>query len=162
MKKLIYTATFTLAIAVSGIPAAQATGVPGDFKAPHVVHSGAHPNDAREQGATHHFELHVQGPALSQLLIDLPKRLRIKSSDNILVTDQLGEKVGATVSVNDRDATINFSQPVPPETTLSISIKGVRTPGYSNVWLYPIYGKSVGMRVGIPIGLIRIQTYPSS
>ncbi len=160
--KLIYTITVGLAIAVSVVSTIQVSEALDNGKVPRIVHSNAHPNDARVQNATHHFELHVQGSALSELLIDSPDRLRIRDSNSILVTDRSGEKVNATVSVNDGDVVINFLQPVPPETTLSISIKGVTAPGDSNTWFYPFYGKSVGMTAAIPIGLIRIQTYSPS
>lgn len=157
MKKLIYAAAFTLAIA-SSVPA-LAGGVLRDAKAPHLVHSGAHPNNARASSATHHFEVHVQGRELTQLSVDVPEG--IKLSDRIVVTDNSGKKIDATVSENDRRVTIAFSQPVPIGTTLSVSMKGVRTPFslWSRTLLYPVSGRSVGMTADVPFGMARIQTY---
>lgn len=166
MKKLIYAATFTLVIPfgiaslqASSVPAALAGGVLRETRAPHLVHSNAHPNNARVPSATHHFEVHVQGSDLSQLSVDVPEGVKV--SDRIVVTDQSDKKIDATVSVNDRRVTIAFSQPVPSGTTLSVSMKGVRTQFSSQrrIWLYPVYGRSVGMTADVRLGMARIQTY---
>lgn len=155
MKKLICAATFTLAFTYS-LPA-FAGGILRDAKAPHLVHSNAHPNNARVP-ATHHFEVHVQGSDLLQLSVDVPKN--IKLSDQIVVTDQSGKKVDANVSTNDRRMTIAFTQPVPSGTNLSVSMKDVRTRFLQGrTWLYPVYSRSVGINADVPIGMARIQTY---
>jgi len=158
MKRLIYAATLTLAL-TSLTPAARADESPREYpKATHLVHSGAHPNSVRTPNATHHFKLYVEGKALSQLSIDLPEGISI--SRGIEVTDQSGKKVDETVSINDRKATIAFAQPVSPGTLISIEMKGISTSDYlGRTWLYPVYGKDVGMTVEIPLGTVRIQTY---
>lgn len=157
MKKLIYAATFTLVFA-STVPAVLAGGILRDAKVPHVVHSNAHPNDARVL-ATHHFEVHVQGSDLSQISINVPEGIKV--NDEIAVADQSGKKIDAAVSVNDRKFTVAFAQPVPSGTTLSVSMKGVRIPFslQESTLLYPITGKSVGMNAEGGIGTARIQTY---
>ncbi len=156
MKKLLAATIFTLAI-VSSVPVAFAGGVLRDAKAPHLVHSGAHPNNARVP-STHHFEVHVQGSDLSQLSFNVPEGVNI--SDRIKVTDESGKKIDNTVSVNNRRVTIAFSQPVPTETTISVSMKNVSSRFLlGRTWLYPVYSKSVGMTSDIPIGMARIQTY---
>lgn len=156
MKKLIYAATFTLAITFS-IPA-LAGGVLRDAKAPHLVHSGAHPNNARIRQATHHFDVHVQGNDLEQLIVDVPEGIKV--SDRITITDHSDQKIDATVSVNDKKVTIAFAQPVPTGTTLSVSMKGVRTRSLrGRTWLYPVYSRSTGINADVPIGMARIQTY---
>lgn len=165
MKKLIYAATFTFVIpfgiaslSTSSVPAAYAGGILRDAKAPHLVHSGAHPNNARVPSATHHFKVHVQGSDLSQLHVDVPEGIKV--SDRIVVTDQSGKKINANVAVDDRRVTIAFSQPVPTGTTLSVSIKGVSTQFFSRrIWLYPISGRSAGMTADAKFGIARIQTY---
>lgn len=156
MKKLIYAAIFTLMFA-SSVPDAHATGSQSDLKVSHIVHNDAHPNNAQIPYATHHFEVHVQGPALSELLIDLPEGVSI--SKEIEVKNQLNQKIDALFSVNNRTVTVVFSQPVPPETTLSINMRDVKTPGYSKTWMYHVYGKMVGINTKIPLGFARIQTY---
>ena len=165
MKKLIYAAAFTLAMSTasvlnaSSVPAALARGVMRETRAPHLVHSNAHPDNPRLLSATHHFEVHVQGGDLSQLSVDVPEGIKV--SDRIVITDQSDKKIDATVSVNDRRVTIAFSQPVPTGTTLSVSMKGVKTPFslQRHIWLYPVYGRSVGMTADVRLGLARIQTY---
>ena len=165
MKTLIYATVLTLAIpfgiaslqASSAAPA-YAGGVLRDAKAPHLVHSNAHPINARVQNATHHFQVHVQGRNLSQLFVDVPEGIRL--GDRIVVTDESGKKVDAKTSIDDKRVTIAFAQPVPSGTTLSVSMKGISTGFLSrgHVWLYSIYGRSVGMTEDVRIGLARIQT----
>lgn len=156
MKKLIYAAVFTFVLA-SNAPATVAGGAMQNANIPHLIHSGAHPNKARFQGATHHFEVHVQGKALSALVIDLPDDVKMRSG--IEITNQSGQKIESQVSVNNRKATVVFSQPVSPDTTISIDMLGIRTPGYSRNWMYTISGKMVGINAEIPLGTVLIQTY---
>jgi hypothetical protein len=157
MKTLIYAAAFMLAITPS-VPAALAGGALRDAKAPHLVHSGAHPNNARLPSATHHFEVHLQGKDLSQLSVDLPEGIKVKRG--IEVTDQSGKKLDATVSAHDRRVTIAFFQPVTSGTRLSVSLKGVETLYLQRrIWLYPVYGRSVDMNADMRLGIARIQTY---
>lgn len=157
MNKLIYkSAAFFLAIA-SLAPSAWATGKPGDVKFSHLVSSAAYPNTARVPDATHQFEVHIQEQALSELLIDLPEDINI--SKGIDVTNESGQTIPTTVSINGRKATVVFPQPVPPETTLSVSMEGVRTPGYANTWLYQVYDKKVDLNAELPLGTVQITTY---
>ena len=157
MKELIYVTALTLVFA-SSVPTAQATGALRDAKADHIVHSAAYPNNAPVPSATYHFALHVVGNALTQLLINLPENISI--NQGIEIRDQSGQKIDATVSVTDTKAIIVFAQPVSPDKTLEIDMKGIRTSTpQSHVWLFPVSGRSVGMTANIPLGLIRIQTY---
>lgn len=159
MKRLIYATTLTLAI-VSLAPVAQAFGSLRDSNLPHLDNAGASPNDARILNATHYFKIHVQGKALSELLIDLPEGVSIPKK--IEVKNQSGQKIEVKVSVNNRTATIAFAQPVSPETTLSINMRGVNTSGYSKTWLYQVYGKMVGLNSQIALGPAWVQTYGKS
>lgn len=156
MKKLIYATAFTLFLA-SNVPASVAGGAMQNANIPHLVHGGAHPNKARFQGATHHFEVHVQGRALLALTIDLPEDVKMR--DSIEITNQSGQKIESQVSVNNRKVTVVFSQPVSPDTTISIDLRGIDTPGYSRNWMYAISGKMVGINAEIPLGTVLIQTY---
>jgi len=156
MKKLIYAAAFTVMLA-SNAPATVAGGAMQNANIPHIVGSAATPNKARFQGATHHFEVHVQGRALSSMTIDLPDDVKMRSG--IEITNQSGQKIESQVSVNNRKATVVFAQPVSPDTTISINLRGIHTPGYSRNWMYPIAGKIVGINTEIPLGTVLIQTY---
>ena len=75
------------------------------------------------------------------------------------VTNQSGQKIESQVSVNNRKATVVFSQPVSSDTTISIDMRGIHTPGYSHNWRYAIAGKMVGINADIPLGTVLIQTY---
>ncbi|MBA3922053.1 MAG: hypothetical protein H0X31_10290 [Nostocaceae cyanobacterium] len=153
-KNLIYAAAL---MALTSLPqVAHADINTRDLRISRIVHSGAHLTQARFPGSTHHFNVLVQGPALSELAIDLPEDVSIERG--IAVTDQLGQKIPVTVSINSRKATIVFSQPVPAHTVVSIEMNGTTTVGLSRIWLYPIYGKMVGINAEIPLGLARIQT----
>ncbi len=146
MKKFIYLSTILALASVLFAPMTRASD----------VHSGAHPNNARIQNATHHFEYSVRDNALSELIVQLPDKISIKGID---VTNSLGEPLDARVSINDTMATIVFSEPVPPHTTISVSLRGVRTPGHAKIWQYHLFGKLIGIDQAIPLGFARIQTY---
>ncbi len=156
MKKLIYAAAFTVILA-SNAPATIAGGAMQNANIPHLVGSAATPNKARFQGATHHFEVHVQGRTLSEIAIALPDDLRI--SGGIEVKNQSNQKIETQVSVNNKKATVVFAQPVAPDTTISIDMRGIHTPGYSHNWGYAISAKMVGINAEIPLGRVGIQTY---
>ncbi|HEY9849149.1 MAG TPA: DUF2808 domain-containing protein [Leptolyngbyaceae cyanobacterium] len=157
MKNFIYASAAIILAVASSVSSAQATGRPGDAKISHLLDSRAYPNDASFQGATHQFKVHVQGNALLELLIDLPEEVRI--SNGIEVKNQSGQKVPATVSINNGKARVAFSSPVAPETKLSISMLGIETPGSDQTWQYQIYAKKVGLTAEIPLGLAQIYTY---
>ncbi|HBE52120.1 MAG TPA: hypothetical protein DDW76_25955, partial [Cyanobacteria bacterium UBA11369] len=95
--------------------------------------------------------------ALSELSIDLPEEVSI--NQGIEVTDRSGKKIAATVSNNDKKATIVFFQPIAPETTITVSMRGVNTPGYDQVWQYRVFGKKVGMNEQIALGVAEVWTY---
>jgi len=156
MKKLIYATAFILAFA-SSVSTSRAHGVLSNAQAPHLVHTAAYSNNAHVPGATYHFGLHVVGYSLSQILIDLPKNISI--NQGIEVRDQSDQKIDTTVSISDRKALIVFAQPVSPDKTLEIDMKGIMTPGHSRVWLFPVYGRMVGMTEDFLLGTVRIQTY---
>lgn len=154
--KLIYTAAFTFAM-LSPVTAVWANGTMGDAKISHLINSAAIPNNAIPTGATHKIEVHVQGKPLAGLSITIPDEVKIDGG--IEVKNQSGEKIPATVSINNKQAKISFSQPVEPDTKLSILMKDVVTPGYAETWLYRTDAKIVGFNEEIPLGISQIQTY---
>lgn len=162
MKVLIYIAAFSLVI-TSSVPGVWASEKPGDSSASYLGKTAAYPSDTTAVGATHKIEVHVQGKSLAELAIDLPERVSI--NNGIEVKNQSGQKIPVTVSINNRKATVGFSQPVAPETKLSILMKGVNTlgnseAGYSLPWMYRVSAKNVGSQGEISLGVARIQTYP--
>ena len=74
IKKLVYATAFTFLLA-SNAPATVAGGAMRNANIYHLIHSGAY-----------HFEVHVQGKALSALTIDLPDHVKMRSG--IDVTNQ--------------------------------------------------------------------------
>lgn len=155
--KLVAIATFVLTMSVS-ISAVQAGGILRNAKSPHLVNSGAHPNNAKMPVATHHFKVHVQGRELSEIMIDVPEGITI--SDRIVVTDQSNQKIATTVAINDRRINLTFAQPVPLETTLLVAMKNIKKQqNITRLWLYPVYGKTVDVDAELPLGIARVQTY---
>lgn len=158
MKILFGSAAVVIAFASSVFASDVATILQENPRASLIIHSGAHPNGVHVLYATHHFDLSVGGEALSQILIDLPEGIRI--GKGIAVTNQSGQTINTTVSIKETSATIVFAQPVSAGTTLSVFMQGVETSDYmGRDWLYPIYGRSIGMNVNIPLGTAQIQTY---
>lgn len=159
MKTLLYATALALAF-IAPVPAAQAHGVLRNTKVTHLMSSGAHPNSAHALTSTYYFTLHVAGKPLSQLSLDLPED--IKATQGIEVQDSSGQILDTKLSWNNQMATIAFAQPVSPENTLKVSLKGVQTSGFeshSAIWLLPVSGQSVGLNAEIPFGLVRIHTY---
>ncbi|MBL1202558.1 MAG: DUF2808 domain-containing protein [Nostoc sp. GBBB01] len=155
MKNLIYTVFSTLIIA-SSVSTVWAKN-PNDAKFSHIGNSAAIPNNANTLDATHKFDVHVQGKAISELMIDLPKGVSIDKG--IEVQNKLNQKIPTTVSMNATKATVVFAEPVAPGTSISIRMKGVNTQGYEKTWHYPVSVKKVDMKEEISLGLARIQTY---
>lgn len=154
MNKLIYAAAFTLAIS-STIPVFAKS--PNDAKVTHLGNSAAIPDTAQTYDATHKFDVHIQGKAVSELIIELPEDVKI--TEGIEVNNKSGEEIPATVSINGKKATIAFSEAVNPGTSLSIQMQGVLTPIYANTWHYSVSAKKVGFKEEIPLGLARVNTY---
>ncbi|BAY63561.1 hypothetical protein NIES25_67290 (plasmid) [Nostoc linckia NIES-25] len=100
----------------------------------------------------------MQGKPLAELMINLPEGVKINKG--IEVKNQSGQKIPTTVSINGQKTTVAFSQPINPEMKLSIFMKGVNTPRYSEIWQYQVYAKKVGFTQEIPLGTAQIQTYP--
>ena len=159
MKQLIYAVAFTLVIA-SSVPAALAKN-PNDAKVTHLGNGAAFPNDSAVSDATHKFEVHVQGKAVSELAINMPEGVKVNRG--IEVKNKSGQKIPATVSIDGKIATVAFSEPVAPGNSLSVSMKGVNAASYdSNQFLhYQVSAKNEGMKEAISLGLVRITTYLS-
>ncbi|BAZ18562.1 hypothetical protein NIES4071_104470 (plasmid) [Calothrix sp. NIES-4071] len=159
MKKLIYTVAFTLVIA-SSVPAAFAEN-PNDAKVTHLGNSRAFPNDSAASDATHKFEVHVQGKAVSELAINLPEGVKVNRG--IEVTNKSGQKIPATVSMDGKTATVAFSEPVAPGNSLLVSMKGVNASSHdsSQCLHYQVSAKKEGTKEATPLGLTKIRTYQS-
>ncbi len=151
MKKLIYATAFTLTIASTSAWANS----PNDANISHLGKSAAVPIDALVLDATHKFDVHVQGKALSELMIDIPEEVSVKG---IKVKNKSGQKIPTTVSINGRKATVAFSEPVATGNSLTIFMNGVNTHDYGQTLHYRVSAKKVGMNGEISLGLARVQT----
>jgi hypothetical protein len=155
VKKLVYLGAVFLAL-ISLTPVAFARENHGKLNSSHITHSSAYPINARRfQDVSHHFELHVQGSALRALSIDIPENVKIVRG--IEVKDESGQKIDARIAIDKSKATITFSQPIPPETKLSIDMKGINTSRGGNGLDYMVYGSLEGINQEIPLGTVQIQ-----
>ncbi|WP_414567997.1 hypothetical protein [Nostoc sp. CCY 9925] len=157
MKKSIYAGAAFFLIVTSSFPSAWGSENKDNFKASYIGNGVAFPSTVGFPGATHEFQVHVQGQSLSELAIDLPDGVSINKG--IEIQNQSGKKIDAQVSVNNQTATVIFSQSVEPQTTLLVKLQGVNTSFRNHVWLYRVYGKMPNLTAQIPLGTARIQTY---
>ena len=157
MKKLTYAASFMLAI-VLVTPTAQAAG-PLDAKVPHLTSSGADPNNPRYPHigniGNYFIRVHVSGRSVKQLTITAPANVQL--SESITVTDPSGKPINASVILNGQTATLAFTQPVSPDTTLEIDLKNVETPFDPPTWFFSVSSQLSGLDKEIALGLARIQ-----
>ncbi|BAZ18561.1 hypothetical protein NIES4071_104460 (plasmid) [Calothrix sp. NIES-4071] len=156
MRNLIFAVAAYLLIITSSSLTVWASGNKNNTKAS-LSGGVAFPSSISFQGATHQFKLDVQTQPVSELVIKLPYGVSINKG--IEVKNQSGKKIDAQIAVNNQTATLIFSQPVEPQTTLIVDMRGVNTSLRSHIWLYQVYGKMPNLTTEIPLGTVRIQTY---
>jgi len=136
-------------------PAAQTAG-PLDAKVPHLTSSGADQNNPRHSHIGNYFiRVHVSGRSVNQLTITAPTNVQL--SESITVTDPSGKPINASVILNGQTATLAFTQPVSPDTTLEIDLKNVETPFDPPTWFFSVSSQLSGLDKEIALGLARIQ-----
>jgi Protein of unknown function (DUF2808) len=124
---------------------------------PSIIHSVPYPKSIKSKNATYHIGLQVAGMPLSQLVINVPKRIRV--TNKIEVMDQAKRKISTDITINDGKVIITFAQPVPADTTLEIDMKGIDASSYlPSTRLFTISGTVLGLRGEIPFGTARFQT----
>ncbi|BAZ47039.1 hypothetical protein NIES4102_40850 (plasmid) [Chondrocystis sp. NIES-4102] len=156
MKNLIYPTVFSLFLA-SITPIALAEDSHDNDETSHIISALAYPRRKRALDATHRFEVHVKGQPISALSVELPERISIE--DGIEVTDDSDQKVTAKVAINDQKATLTFAQPIAPDTTLKIKMKGVDASRLiQKIVLYRVNITMVDMSEEISIGVAEIRT----
>lgn len=157
MKKLIYTALFTLVFAVS-TPAAYAVHLPDNVRFTDI-HGTVQFPQGKWGVIRQTFQLHISqnSSALSQLDIEIPRGLTVENEFS--VSDQFGRVIQANTSVTEHKITINFTQAVVPGTILTIEMNRVNRIGISNGWLYRVSAKFVGSNTDIPIGIARFRAF---
>lgn len=155
MKKLLSVLILTLSLSSL---AAVARADEGYQRGTHLMKSGVHQDVTGTPDASHYFELHVGANSLSQIELDVPKGITIPK--RVEIEDKSGAKVSATVSTNERRVSIAFIEPVAPGKILSVTLEGINVPRLGNrIWLYPIYGRFVGLTTDIRLGTVRVQSF---
>jgi hypothetical protein len=126
-----------------------------------IVAADADPMDtsATDSGAADHFvDVKVQGNPITGIAIEFPAGLRVTKGIDVKARSK--QAVKANVAINSNGATISFSQPVLPGTTLKIALRGVNgSRSAEDIWLYPIAVRYVRETQDIVIGTARIATY---
>ena len=72
---------------------------------------------------------------------------------------KLPRKIKYQISINGHQIIMTFLQPVPPGTTLNISLNQVTLSGVSNAWDYSVSAKFVGINTEIPVGVVQFGIY---
>jgi hypothetical protein len=121
------------------------------------IKSGALPSYARVQNATHYFTVNVPKTGLSSLTIQIPEGIKVNGE--IKVDNQYNQPINSNFSIKNNQVIIDFLSPVSDSDTLTISLKNVGTTGYSENWIYRIYGTMAKLNETIPLGSIQVQTY---
>lgn len=154
---MIYAAALTLSFAAL-VPDAQAIAIKDNSRFTHVVSSGQFP-EGKMRIVKHTFLLQIsqEDSAISQLSIDIPIGLAL--TNNISASDQMGQKIDASILLKDNKIIMVFSQPVAPGTRLNIAMNDVKIVGISNVWLYRIYAKYVGIDAEFSLGVAQVRVY---
>ena len=158
MKRLISPISIILFLALVA-PDVKATGTSGDTNSPHIIHANTHSSYGTRGLTNHHFEVHVEGKPLTRLLIELPEQLKIYRG--VKVTDSMGNSIQANTRINKEIAALEFAQPVPIGTIISIDMLGLENSifGLSDqMWQYQIFGNLVGLDRNIILGIITVKT----
>lgn len=121
------------------------------------IKSGALPSYARVKNSTHYFTVNVPKMGLSSLTIQIPKGVKINGE--VKVDNQYNQPINSNFSIKNNQVIIDFLSPVSDSDTLIISLKSVRTTGFSENWIYRIYGTMAKLNETIPLGSRQVQTY---
>lgn len=156
-RTLIYVAAFILT-ATALIPANSATARTDKGNFPHIDSAVQFPQ-TKWRIVRHTIRLHIPKKSrdLAKIILDVPVGLTV--SNNIILSDSSGQEINANVSINGRQVTLAFPQPISPETKLDIDLNNVKISGVSNAWLYRVSAKFVGLDRELPLGVARFKVY---
>lgn len=158
MQRFIYTVTLTVVFtSMTSSSFAQALF----SQASAITHSAAYPNRVKVTSATYHVGIQVGSSSLSEIRLSIPEEAPGKIQiGQIAVSDASGKTVDAKHSLDGKEVTIAFAQPVAAGTALEIDLNRVRTSDLiGRTWLFPIYGKDAKTNQAVSLGTARIQTY---
>jgi hypothetical protein len=155
MKTLIYVAAFSLIAATAIFPdyvsarEGEFTHVDSTFQFP--------PTKAKNFRDTIRLHIPEDSSALSQLTIDIPAGLTV--GNDIIISNQSGEKINTNTSVNGSQIIIAFPDPVPPGIKINIDINDVTRRGSGNAWLYHVFARQIGSNTDTSIGVAQFRVY---
>lgn len=159
-RTLIYAAAVTLTLTLS-VSSTYAHPTTESLNSPHVISLNESPQGIRHLRVVRHtlrLEIPQQCKALSQLTIEAPSHITVR--DNIDVSDQSGKKINANISINDKKVILAFTEPVAPNTVLTIAMNNVKkstvTTGDK---LYKISARLEGNNAELPIGIAQLRSY---
>lgn len=123
------------------------------FTTPFVTDSGF----VGAAGDMHYITLAVTGFTLESATIGLPNDM--KRSLNVRAFTPNGKEIPSTTSVSAGGITVNFNQPVQPDTYVRLQLSGVDMSRMGGRVLYRVSTKLQGVDGDVPIGsaMIRLQ-----
>lgn len=156
-KRLFYTAaTFTLAVSI-GTAIAQPTTAATNFA--RITNFSEFPKGIRHWSILRHtlkIAISEQSNAVSKIIIEAPNNIVLR--DNIDVSNQSGEKINASVAIDEKKAVLTFSEPVPPGTKLTIEMNKVRKlRATRGEMLYKVFVNFVDSKQTVPVGIARLR-----
>ncbi len=156
MKKLFVGTLSALAIAgvtLTGFsPKAEAV-LQMNFTAPFISNSGL----ANAVGSEHYFTVFITSLPLEGLIVNIPNEMRILNGAT--VEDGDGNEIAAKVTTGEGTLELAFSEPVEPETYLTVKLDGVEVPtvGDGGFATYRVFGMWSGLDGTIPIGTAQVR-----
>lgn len=157
MKKILFSTAAILTLAVSTSTAIAQTTTASNFA--RITNFSEFPQRIRYWSTPRHtFKIAIseRSNAVSQIIIEAPDN--IVPRDNINISNQSGEKINAEIAIDEKIATLTFSQPVAPGTKLTIEMNKVRKLRVTRgVMLYKVFANFVGSNQAVPVGIARLR-----
>lgn len=158
MKRILFSTAAILTLAVSTSTAiAQTTTAASNFA--RITSFSEFPQRIRYWSTPRHtFKIAIseRSNAVSKIIIEAPDN--IKLDDNIDISNQSGEKINAEIAIDEKIATLTFSEPVAPGTKLTIEMNKVRKRGATRgEMLYKVFANFVGSNQAVPVGIARLR-----
>lgn len=158
-KILVYTTVVYIITTMLVIPSTPASANDDNGTLPHVDGNYQFPQ-TKWSNVRHTLRIHIpkNSQSISQISIAVPKTVSWSNKVNdIVVTQNNGQKLNANISVNERTIILAFNEPVSPNSKLEIDIKNVRQPLRGNGPIYRLFAKSINSSVDMPIGMARFR-----
>lgn len=157
MKKILFSTAAILTLAVSTSTAIAQTTTASNFA--RITNFSEFPQRIRYWSTPRHtFKIAIseRSNAVSKIIIEAPDN--IKLDDNIDISNQSGEKINAEIAIDEKIATLTFSEPVAPGTKLTIEMNKVRKRGATRgEMLYKVFANFVGSNQAVPVGIARLR-----